>query len=249
MICSPALAASSMASRSRRPRSLKLTWIVQDSRLLNLAPELRNLIYEFVAQNSTAISVRENKVLYCPPISLVCRQIRTEFKDVYLDDAPTYASRVNVHLTNFVTSSPNTGAVSSIHEVFPNDPLSGVERSWTVRVFMTNLWDRHRLDLRNFIEYGKILRTKSDLEIIWNPKTFDVEFLRETMQKLRFCHARTRPPPIVSGFDLIWPQVEKALVEAFERYAPPAKSTSTRGKRKRKSTEAETTPKKKQRRR
>jgi hypothetical protein len=221
---------------------LKSAQVAQDSRLLDLPPELRNLIYEFVAKSTNAISVRENMILYCPALSLVCRQIRKEYKRIYVDEAAKYAFRVNIHLTNFVTFTLKGGAVSSILEALPK-PVSGVDRSWTVRVFMTNFWDRHRLHLRNFIEHGNILRTKFDLEIVWDPKTFDVEFLRENMQKLRFCHART-----TRLADSIWLRAEKAFMEAFERYATPAKSTSARRKRKRRTTKVEEPPRKSQRR-
>ena len=239
-----------MTTRSGRPRPLKSEQVGQDSRLLNLPPELRNLIYEFVAKSTTSISVRENTILYCLALSLVCRQSRDEYKNIYVDESPKYASRVSIHLTNFVTSSPKSGAASRIHEVLP-DPALGVERSFNIRVFMTNFWDRHRLDLRNFIERGDFLKTEFDLEIVWDPKTFDMEFLRETMQKLRFCHARNglNPGNIVWRTELIWLKVEKALMQAFERYAPPARSTSARGKRKRKMVKAEERPRKLQKRR
>jgi hypothetical protein len=239
-----------MANRSRRARPGKSKQIIQDSRLLNLPPELRNLIYEFVAKSSSTISVRENEILSCQALSSVCRQIRTEYKKIYLDEAPKYASRVNIHITNFVTFSSRGGAASRIHEILP-EPVAGIERSFTVRVFMTNFWDSHRLDLRNFIEHGDFLNTKFDLEIVWDPKTFDMEFLRETVQKLRFCHARNNmhPAHLIWRTDLIWLQVEKALLEAFERYTPPAKSPPARRKRKRKTKKVEDTPKKVQRRR
>ena len=94
---------------------------------------------------------------------------------------------------------------------------------------MTNLWDRHRLDLRHFIDHSNVLNTKYNVEIAWDPKTFDVAFLRENMQKLRFCHARS------SSVDQKWPEVERAFEAAFERYAPPARSSTSKRKRKRKS--------------
>ena len=231
-----------MATRTWRPRISKSTQVIQDSRLLNLPAELRNLIYEFVARSSKAISVREKTILYCPALSLVCRQIRSEYRKIYLDEAVRNASRVNIHLTDFVTSTSKGGDVFNTLKVLSNPTI--LKSSGTIRIFMTNVWDRHRLELRNFIEHGNNWTTMYDLEIVWDPKTFDVEFLRETMQKLRFCHARdTRLP------NSIWFKVEKALMEAFERYAPPAKSSRVKGKRRRKTIEAEEAPKKAQRRR
>jgi hypothetical protein len=186
------------------------------------------LIYEFVAQSTEAISFRGQYILYCPNLSLVCHQIRNEYEHIYLDEAPKYASRINVHLTNFVTSISNGGPDRSILDSFP-EPVAVVERSWTVRVFMTNLWDRHRLELRHFIDHGNVLNTQYSVEIVWNPKTFDTAFLRENMQKLRFCHARS------SWVDQKWPEVERAFEAAFERYAPPTKSSTSKRKRKGKS--------------
>ena len=216
-----------MATRSGRLRNSKQPPVVQDSRLLNLPAELRNLIYEFVAQSTDAISFRGQCILYCPTLSLVCRQVRDEYEPIYMHEAPRYARKINVHLTDFVIFPRSGGPDHSILDSFP-EPAAGVERSWTVLVFMTNLWDRHRLDLRHFIDHSNVLNTKYNVEIAWDPKTFDVAFLRENMQKLRFCHARS------SSVDQKWPEVERAFEAAFERYAPVRSNTSRR-KRKRKS--------------
>ena len=167
-------------------------------------------------------------MLYCPAFSLVCHQIRDEYEHIYMDGAPKYAKQVDVHITNFVTYIHKGGPDRSILDSFP-DSVAGGERSWTVRVFITNLWDRHRLELRHFINHGNALNTKYSVEIVWDPKTFDTAFLRENMQKLRFCHAR------ISWADQKWPEVERAFEAAFERYARPPKSSTRRRKRKGKS--------------
>lgn len=202
-----------MVNRSGRTRLAKAGYPSQKSKLLNLPPELRNLIYECVAQNSDTISIREHTIFYCPALSLVCHQTRDEYRQIYLDEAPKSAARINIHLTNFITTMTAGGSISSVCEQFAN-PAPWIERSWTVRVLLTNLWDRHRLELRNFIEHGDFLKAKYDLELVWDPKSFDAEFLRENVPKMRFCFGRMLHRP-----ELIWPQMEKALGEAFERYS------------------------------
>lgn len=217
-----------MANRSRRIRRRPVATVTQDSRFLNLPPELRNLVYEYVAQTTRIVSIRENQILYCPSMSLVCHQIRNEYAQNYQDEAPKYAAGIHVNITNFITRIKNGGAVSNLQQGLP-DPAPGIERNWTVRVHLTNTWDFYRTALRNFIVQGDdLIEPDYDLEVVWDPKTFDVEFLRQNLQKLRFCHGR--PDPVHAT---IWPKVEKALEEAFEKCSP----TRPRGKqRKRKRT-------------
>lgn len=64
-----------------------------ESRLLNLAPELRNRIYYYAALNA----VEDHATLYtrgAPGLLAVCRQIRREFSSLYYSDAIMTMERI-----------------------------------------------------------------------------------------------------------------------------------------------------------
>lgn len=52
-------------------------------RLFDLPPELRNMIYEFVASDTTKIAVSAEGKVKEPPIAVVSKQVRLEFMPIY----------------------------------------------------------------------------------------------------------------------------------------------------------------------
>ena len=63
----------------------------QSSSFLRLPPELRNSIYEYAARDAETVSICLDRILYCPPLSLVRRQVREEFEEIYVQEAPKCA--------------------------------------------------------------------------------------------------------------------------------------------------------------
>ena len=212
--------------------------VAQTSPFLNLPAELRNTIYEYTVQNTDAISVKPDRVLYSSALSFSCSQVREEYRQIYLQEAAKHANRVNVHITNFIYRHPSVGEVSSFIERLP-PPVPGGERRFLLRIYMTNFWDRHRLDLRNLVGGNPLDSeeispdahpTDHDIEVRWDPKSFDVNYFLEELPKLRFCHGRT-PRNLLTR--PTWAQLESAFQEALERYNPKAETVGPKRKRKR----------------
>ncbi|KAK4952688.1 hypothetical protein LTR10_009494 [Elasticomyces elasticus] len=74
--------------------------IVQDSGLLNLPPEMRNVIYEYIVSGNITVSYKNSKLLYTPTLSRVCQQLRKEYEGIYRCNAPPLAKAVNINTTS-----------------------------------------------------------------------------------------------------------------------------------------------------
>lgn len=217
-----------MDNTSKRLKKSQRPLIEQNSPFLNLPPELRNIIYEFVAQKTEEISFRGETLLYSPKESFVCRQIRNEYKEIYLEEAPKHAMKVNSHITDFIPIGPAIGSHANDNQYIPNS-IDKFGRVWTIEVFLTIFWDHQRLNLRRFIDFGAsgMFDTEHKVVIRWDRDTFDAEFLRQNLQKLKFCHEKTKHP----GSQ--WLKVEKAFVKAFEWHDAHKKKKRMGRKRKR----------------
>ena len=205
--------------RLRDPRS---PYEPQDSPLLNLPAEIRNTIYEYAVRNTEKISLRRDRIFYCPPLSLVCHQMRDEYRQIYLEEAPKYATNVNVHTTNFEHRSAAWSLMSSVAHL--PETVAEVERKFTVHILLTNVWDRYRHQLRLPEKVGT--RREYGVHIDWDPKTFDYQSSREDFLKLKFCFRGRKAGK--------WPQIDRAFEDAFERYAPKIGVSGGQRRRKRK---------------
>ncbi|KAK5695431.1 hypothetical protein LTR97_008938 [Elasticomyces elasticus] len=78
------------ATTAKRP-------VVQDSGLLNLPPEMRNVIYEYIVNGNITVSYKNSKLLYTPPLSRVCQQLRKEYEGIYRRNAPPLAKAININ--------------------------------------------------------------------------------------------------------------------------------------------------------
>ena len=128
---------SSRASKRSAPKP-----ITQNSAFLNLPGELRNSIYELIVKDTASMSVSHNRTAYNPPLSLVFRQIRREYKDIYISEAPEYAATVNVHITNFIWNT-NSVDIRTLLACFPL-PARSTLRTYKLRIFLTNNCDSYR---------------------------------------------------------------------------------------------------------
>lgn len=166
---------------------------------------------EFVACNSETISIGINGILYRPPLSLVCRQIRQEFEGIYINGAPKYARTVRTHLTNFIHEAGNRN-VATIFDALPRLE-EGIQRRYILSVFLTNTFDSYLHQLRSLdllpFSSGCRLGCGSDSEIFWEPKTFDVQYCHQLLPKLRWCLRDDKTAVI-----------EEAFERAFKRYEP-----------------------------
>ncbi|KAK5714070.1 hypothetical protein LTR15_010978 [Elasticomyces elasticus] len=84
--------------------------IVQDSGLLNLPPEMRNVIYEYIVSGNITVTYRNSKLLYTPTLSRVCRQLRKEYEGIYRRNAPPLAKAVNINTADLDEWKPSETA-------------------------------------------------------------------------------------------------------------------------------------------
>ncbi|KAK5745697.1 hypothetical protein LTR17_001197 [Elasticomyces elasticus] len=85
--------------------------VVQDSSLLDLPPELRNAIYEYIVSNTRDVSYCESILLYTPAFGKVCRQLRNEYEGIYRRGAPRFAKAATVHM-----KGPDFDASGSLYD-------------------------------------------------------------------------------------------------------------------------------------
>lgn len=227
----------------RRERPANPVTVAQDSPFLNLPAELRNRVYELAAQNEIVVSVRsrtsrrQERTLYCPCLSLVCRQIRNEYKGIYLGRAPNYAARIEVRLSNFINEDI-PWSILKILDIYPR-----AQGTIILRILLTNTWDPN--DVRR-VSTGcawphqretVVAACQSaagirphEFTIEFDPKTFDVEFCRQAVAKLDWCLGRyVAQNRSASEYDA-WPKLKEAFRKAFERY--DAKTGGLQQKRK-----------------
>ncbi|KAK3058517.1 hypothetical protein LTR09_000081 [Extremus antarcticus] len=160
----------------------------QTSNFFMLPEELRNQIYGDVVENNDTVSLRGDRLLYTPALSLVCHQIRNEYEEIYVDEAIESAGSFHIHSNNFVCKGP---AIK-----------------------------QYRYDMRQLIE-GKVLepdrtgRSTRVCKVIvrWDPISFDVEYLKQTVRKLNWYYA-----PTYAFTKSVWPIFGQAIEEATQRY-------------------------------
>ncbi len=183
--------------------------IVQTSKFFHLPGELRNQIYSDIDLN--CVSLKGNRILYAPPLSLVCRQIRKEYEEIYKDEAVSNATRLHIYSTNFVCQGP---ALQQLQGQMLRNSLR--EYRCIDHVFLTNMYDAYKYELRQFVSAGWFNLPnegpKVDYEVFvdWDPKSFDVEHLKEAVRKLHWCHRDHKA----------WGQVKRAVEETMKRYEP-----------------------------
>ena len=155
----------------------------------NLPAELRNMIYELVAESEPRISVRPTHMLYGPSLSLVCQQLRAEYKPVYTAIAPSQAPECTIHITDF-----NRRQVHHAMSLIPPNPT----RIYNLHAHLSNVWTSTDLDS---IASGSVLGpqkhtslfgfdfegpTKYGLSVSFEPRTIDVDFVRRAFRKIRY---------------------------------------------------------------
>ena len=201
-------------SNRRRDRLRVIQQYNQNSSFLQLPPEIRNSIYEFSACNIDTVSVRVGGILYLPPLSLVCRQVREEFQQIYLDEAAKYATTMKIHLTNFVHTTATRNIANTYAAVPP--PLIDVDRRYVLRIFLTNTFDTYLQHLRSLC-FPPVADKGigCPVEIRYDPKTFDVQYCQQLLPKMRWAIGGQH---VVTDSKRDWKETEKGFEEAFNRY-------------------------------
>lgn len=195
---------------------------------LQLPPEIRNTVYEYTARNSETISIGLNGILYSPPLSLVCRQLREEYEKIYIDEAPRCASTIKIHLVNFVHKT----ATKNVFDVVGARPqLEGdIERKYVFRVFLTNTFDHYLEQLRSLhlADNEEDGRNHCRVEVFYQPKTFDVQYCQQLLPKLRWNVSGDHGSPKSRSE---WRMIEEAFEVAFKRYGLEVKGGPRKRKR------------------
>ena len=199
----------------------------QGCSFLSLPSEIRNDIYEYAASNETIFAIRPKKDLYCPSLSLVCHQIRKEYRSVYLQVAPGYATKINVHIPNF-----KTAGVAVRIEQFKKVCLSMHQnRFFPVQIHLDDSWsaDDMQACVRTLLVFAppeaplveglprdNIVSDGSNdwLSIHFDPRTFHAQEGHDVLSRLGTLRAGT------SMRWVIWrAKLEHALDQAIARYA------------------------------
>ncbi|GAB1737075.1 hypothetical protein NU219Hw_g759t1 [Hortaea werneckii] len=117
----------------------------QDSRLLSLSPELRNIIYEEVLVATNNINIPKDGKLVRPPLLKVCRQVAEEASTIFyglnrfkstnnrLEDLPLWFARLPLKLRRSINAidlcyETDTDVNIVAHELHAERPL-GYRRS------------------------------------------------------------------------------------------------------------------------
>lgn len=117
----------------------------QDSRLLDLPPELRNLIYELLCTHTKKVATtpgHEVKVLETThPLSQTCRQLRQEFGPIFASLAPHYSRKILCYVRYFSIPSLDEAMMGYLESLAPPSPAA--YRIFTQRLFLDNTFDSH----------------------------------------------------------------------------------------------------------
>ncbi|KAK4539768.1 hypothetical protein LTR36_010356 [Oleoguttula mirabilis] len=186
----------------------------QASQLLKLPPELRNTVYNYVAQGESTSTIHlgtgkepQHRV-HDPALARVCRQLRQEYKSIFVTEAPRFATRLVAHLVNFDAS----GLVPAIAAI--SRPSSSVTRAYTLHIELNNFFDVHALFCLAFGRPTEDPTTKRqlkyDLIISYNPKSFDTDYCDKCLGR----NAGTSD----------WEKFREAFEAAHLRYAAPKKA-------------------------
>ncbi|KAK4889090.1 hypothetical protein LTR27_012058 [Elasticomyces elasticus] len=210
--------------------------VVQDSPLLNLPPELRNLIYGFIASSINTVTFRQSTINYTSAMTYttafaqVCRQIREEFKSVYMIDAPRNAQHFDIHIINFRYEYVNPKIPTLPNHLSPSgreaDRLNFASKQVRIYISLDNTFERCLQQLRELVKTERhfrigVMKVESDHEylISFNPATFDVDYAQKVMRREGWSLA----------FRPTWMAIEKAFGQAVDEYY--AKRTTKRVKK------------------
>ncbi|TKA22285.1 hypothetical protein B0A50_08247 [Salinomyces thailandicus] len=185
-------------ARTRRKRKLESIQ-AQDSPLLNLHPEVRNMIYTLVAHGEKTYAFRDGTVAQyriCEPaLARTCRQLQAEYTGVYEAEGHRFASHFVIHLANFDARHLE----KRLHSFSPSTDRK-IQWKMTVDNFWTDYTARLRdwsnmLDRHSPYQSIEILRgyplclpeiygTTSEIEISINRTGFAFDFCRQHLKKL-----------------------------------------------------------------
>ncbi len=171
--------------------------------------EIRNKIYHFAAINTQTFSIAYDRPLYSSALGVVCHQMRDEYEQIYLEEAPKHAGTIKVNLLNFRHFSAHANLGATVTALASRGP--GQSRRYLTRVFVNNQLGSlsskiAEVTVRGIHNYGRVYLWKGDLEIWYEPKTFDVDACKESLRK-----AYGQKQDDTDG-------VTRAFAEAFKRY-------------------------------
>ncbi|EMC99011.1 hypothetical protein BAUCODRAFT_387614 [Baudoinia panamericana UAMH 10762] len=112
----------------------------QATGFLAMPPELRNVIYSYIAQRHElavcAVTPRQLRI-YQPPLMQTCRQVQREYVSVWLEEAPLRADTVSIHIRNF----EGDYVVNAISTLLPS-PAAGVHRKFIIHLHLDNYFEQ-----------------------------------------------------------------------------------------------------------
>ncbi|KAK3619919.1 hypothetical protein LTR56_023715 [Elasticomyces elasticus] len=184
-----------------RRRTKRAADITQHSPLLRLAPELRNLIYEYCLPLDKVESYGDSGILLTPALGRVCQQLRKEYGSVYKSYTLSGASKVEIHVKNFqydniiptLRSLPRFNARTS--DGAEIEPYTRIR----ICVHLTNEFTQYRNRIRGLNDgldtgfknaNGGIIYLRCEYRFVFDDRTFDKEYANEVMRKMDWCLGR-----------------------------------------------------------
>ncbi|KAK3722492.1 hypothetical protein LTR37_002484 [Vermiconidia calcicola] len=223
-----------MARKRKFAEQLEGQYVEQNSPLLQLPAELRDMIYNHVAKHEDSIAIIPEaptmRVAFASPFALVCRQVRGEYEQMYRQSAVRYAKNVTSHLTNFINEHTRTQLARTL-DCLPL-PAVDVDRRYSIHIRLTNTVDSSLDQLRTLL--GQPL-SRWKIRISYDPRSFDEAYFCQLVPKLRWIYgSRANSPHDVQR----WFAIQAAFEDAFTRYS--AQDRLRRGRRKGKRLNART---------
>lgn len=198
--------------------------IPQNSPLLNLPAELRNMIYELAAQNETVVPVwprtqsAQRRSRYCGSLGLVCWQIHCEYQPFYSGAAIFHAARVEIRTIDYVGAHMQWFVPKIL------EPYRYIHGKIVLRCYLTNVWDP-TVSLRRgksaalqdnglAIAAGNLagVDIPYEFKIEFDPKNFDMERCRSAVERLDCYIGRPSQP---ADMHCVWPKLREAVYDAF----------------------------------
>lgn len=177
--------------------SFKGPILTQASPLLNLPAELRNHIYEYAVSDTETVYFKRDALLYMPALSLSCRQIRHEYETLFRGEAAHYAKHICLEIVDFDSRTCRTSLpyimelVEAKRQNVPADADPSDRLQVTIGLHLTNTFDPIGLQpLRKHLrDKGLTWNLTSPpenfaIELSWNPRSFDIVYLREVISRL-----------------------------------------------------------------
>lgn len=177
--------------------------VVQDSPLLNLPPELRDLIYNYSAQVDEALifkGIGQGALKVAPPaLARTCNQINDEYCGIYMSEAPRFATKVISHVPNF-----DAEAFFPMMKSLP-DAATDVHRKFVFHLHLDNFFDRPVGHMTRFFSSMSMPMRRTDaldgglgpdtpliieredyeIYVSYNPKSFSVRDFRHSGGEVR----------------------------------------------------------------